>query len=79
MSYWFEDMSIMWVFIVFNDNCCVFIKFDVRIVWMTSFVFCMYYYCFNNVIFFNNVIWCCLFYCSNDNVINVSIFMIRVV
>lgn len=76
MSNWFEDMSIMWFFVVMDDYVSIFVEMDVRIVSMVNIIFCMYNNSFNNVIFFNNVFWCCLFYCINDNIINVCCFVI---
>lgn len=79
MCNWFEDMCFVWVFIVMDNYCSIFIKFDVRIVSMMSVRFCMNDNGFNYFIFFNNFIWCCLFDSSNNNVIDVSSFMIRFV
>lgn len=77
MSNRFEDMSIMWVFVIMDDNICIFIKFDVWIVIMMNIWFSMYDYSFDNVIFFNNVIWCCIFNSIYDNIVDVCCFMIR--
>lgn len=71
----FKNMCFMRIFIVMDNDICIFIKFDVRIVLMMCFIFSMNDYCFNNFIFFDNVVWCCLFNGIYDNIVNVSSFV----
>lgn len=79
MSDWVKNMGIFWVFVVVDQNGCVFIKFDVGIIFMVQIMFSLYDNGFYNVIFFDNVIWCCLFYSSNNNVINIIGFNMGII
>lgn len=79
MSNWFEDMSFVWVFVVMDDNICIFIEVDVWIVIFVCFVFSVNDNSFYDFIFFDNVFWCCLFNCVNNYIINVSCFMFRII
>ena len=71
--YWSKDTSSPWCFVIFDDDSCILIKFDVRTIFTTNTFYSTYNNGLNYIAFFNNAAWCCIFDGSNDNITDIGI------